>query len=330
MKEFPLISIVIITYNNESVSIGGAESIRRALDSLIHQSWPNIEIIIQDDCSDDNTLNILREYNLKYTNVKLYKNIKNLGVIENFTSILQRVNGEYFLWACVDDYYHQDYIKNCMKRLIDSPEKIACQSYIQMNKLDQTTIFKYHREINIPNISEENKVINKILLPRNNSYSGKNFPLNPFIHAVQRTVFARYIYEYPFLLYFEEVIPLLFIWMGGICCVENILFENCAKKVFSEKYSNSSFVKKKKNYLFVAYCMVKVLFVFISLKFRKIIKVKWIYIITTWYRLIPYYCRYFFNDSWYKIKISMFEIINKCCPKLILFYRKIKKLIYEK
>jgi glycosyltransferase involved in cell wall biosynthesis len=100
--DFPLISIAICTYNGEKY-------IEEQLDSIVNQSYPNLEIIVLDDCSTDNTIAIIKaKYN--YPNLKLYANNCNLGFIKNFEKILPLCNGEYIALADQDDIWHLDKI----------------------------------------------------------------------------------------------------------------------------------------------------------------------------------------------------------------------------
>ena len=66
------VSIVMCTYN-------GAKYIREQLDSIINQTYPIFEIIIQDDCSTDETVEIIRKYAENHSNVHLFQNEKLLG-----------------------------------------------------------------------------------------------------------------------------------------------------------------------------------------------------------------------------------------------------------
>ena len=61
------VSIVICTYN-------GAKYIREQLDSIVNQTYPIFELIIQDDSSTDETISICREYAEKYSFIKPYIN----------------------------------------------------------------------------------------------------------------------------------------------------------------------------------------------------------------------------------------------------------------
>ena len=66
-----LVSICVATYNGEKY-------IREQLDSLLSQTYQHLEILLQDNCSTDNTFQILTEYAEQYDNIKLFQNKKNL------------------------------------------------------------------------------------------------------------------------------------------------------------------------------------------------------------------------------------------------------------
>jgi len=61
-----LVSIALCTYNGEAY-------LKQQLDSIVNQSYPGIELIAVDDCSSDNTLNILKEYHKKLKNKAVHK-----------------------------------------------------------------------------------------------------------------------------------------------------------------------------------------------------------------------------------------------------------------
>ena len=76
----PLISVVVATYN-------GARYIREQLDSIIHQTYSNIEVVITDDRSTDETMSILEEYAAQYPNIRVYQNETNLKYVKNYIQI---------------------------------------------------------------------------------------------------------------------------------------------------------------------------------------------------------------------------------------------------
>lgn len=97
-ESLPLVSIVLATYNGEKY-------LAKQLESLFLQTYSNIEIITVDDCSTDNTVNILREYALKHANLKVYVNEANLGFIKNFEKGCTLTNGEFIAFCDQDDYW---------------------------------------------------------------------------------------------------------------------------------------------------------------------------------------------------------------------------------
>jgi len=93
----PKISIIIPVYNVEKY-------LRECLDSCVNQTLENIEIICVDDCSPDNSIEILREYQIKDSRIKIlrHKTNKNLGAARN--TGLENATGEYVWFVDSDDY----------------------------------------------------------------------------------------------------------------------------------------------------------------------------------------------------------------------------------
>ena len=97
--ESPLISIVITTYNGEKY-------LHTQLDSIINQTYTNLEIIIIDDCSKDNTQCIINEYALLDKRIKFYYNNNNLGYIKNFEKGIKLSTGKYISLCDQDDVWN--------------------------------------------------------------------------------------------------------------------------------------------------------------------------------------------------------------------------------
>ena len=102
-----LVSIMIPTYNQEKY-------ISDAIQSALSQTYENLEIIVCDDNSIDNTYKILKKYNDK--RLKIFKNNKNLGRVKNYRHILYDLaNGEYVINLDGDDYFlDNEYIQKCV------------------------------------------------------------------------------------------------------------------------------------------------------------------------------------------------------------------------
>ena len=104
-----LVSICIATYNGERY-------LKKQLNSICSQTYENIEIIIQDDCSSDNTIKIIEAYQQKHP-IKLFQNNTNLGYIKNFESLVAKANGEYIALCDQDDIWEKDKIELLVKNI---------------------------------------------------------------------------------------------------------------------------------------------------------------------------------------------------------------------
>lgn len=96
--EYPLISIAICTYN-------GSLYIKKQIDSILNQTYKNIEIVVVDDDSTDNTYQILNEYAALYSQIKLTKNNENLGFNKNFEKAISLCTGSYIAISDQDDIW---------------------------------------------------------------------------------------------------------------------------------------------------------------------------------------------------------------------------------
>lgn len=106
-KSKPLVSIGLIAYNRES-------TLPDAIRSLLAQSYKNIELIISDDASSDDTSRISREFARKDKRVKFYRQKVNIGLPHNSNFVLSKAKGLYFMWASDDDMWEKDFIKTLL------------------------------------------------------------------------------------------------------------------------------------------------------------------------------------------------------------------------
>jgi glycosyltransferase involved in cell wall biosynthesis len=123
MNTTPLVSVILGAYNGEKY-------LEEQLDSIVRQTYPNIEIIIADDCSTDGTPGILKKYSEKYENITVYYNEKNLGLIRNFENAVQYANGEYIAFADQDDVWLLEKIQCQMDNIGDNTLIYSDSEYI--------------------------------------------------------------------------------------------------------------------------------------------------------------------------------------------------------
>lgn len=108
----PLVSILIPVYNREKI-------ISETITCAVNQTYPNIEIIIGDNCSTDNTWTILQEWAQKDVRIKIFRNEKNLGPVLNWKECIDRANGEYakILWS--DDLMSDTFVEHTLSLFDD-------------------------------------------------------------------------------------------------------------------------------------------------------------------------------------------------------------------
>ncbi len=110
MSKQPLISIAMATYNGEKY-------LKEQLDSILSQTYSNIEIIICDDYSGDATRSILEEYSQKDKRIKLYFNEKNIGYVKNFEKAISLCSGEFIALSDQDDIWMEYKIETLYKNI---------------------------------------------------------------------------------------------------------------------------------------------------------------------------------------------------------------------
>lgn len=97
----PLVSILIPVYNREDM-------LKRAVDAALNQTYDNIEVIISDNASTDNTWEVCLDYAKKDKRVKVFRNEKNLGPVLNWKCCIDRATGELGKILFSDDAIFED------------------------------------------------------------------------------------------------------------------------------------------------------------------------------------------------------------------------------
>jgi len=124
-KAPPRISIVLPTYN-------GAKYIRKSIDSCLNQTYANIELIIVDDGSTDETPRIIKAYLDK--RIKYFRHKKNKGLPHALNTGFANATGEYLTWTSDDNYYDKNAIeKMCNFLQAGSCEFVYCDYYTFKN-----------------------------------------------------------------------------------------------------------------------------------------------------------------------------------------------------
>lgn len=103
------VHILLACYNGEKY-------LREQLDSLLHQTYTDFQIIARDDQSTDSTSDILQSYQHKYPNKLIIMPSKErLGTVGNFSALLTYSAADYLFFSDQDDVWHQDKLKHFLE-----------------------------------------------------------------------------------------------------------------------------------------------------------------------------------------------------------------------
>jgi glycosyltransferase involved in cell wall biosynthesis len=113
----PLVTIGMPTFN-------GARFLAQSLDSLLAQDYRNLELVISDNCSTDETEKIARDYARRYGRIRYLRNETNLGVAANFNRVLSEASGTYYMWAADHDLWDPVLVSRCVEALEANPAAV--------------------------------------------------------------------------------------------------------------------------------------------------------------------------------------------------------------
>lgn len=105
-----IVDVLLPTYNGEKY-------IKEQIDSILNQTHQNIRLIVSDDCSKDNTPQILKEYEQKDDRVEVYIQDENLGVVKNIEFLLKKVKNEFYMLSDQDDVWLPKKIEKSLEKL---------------------------------------------------------------------------------------------------------------------------------------------------------------------------------------------------------------------
>ena len=104
INKIPLVSICIPVFNGEHL-------ISRALESCINQTYKNIEVVVVDDVSADNTRQVVKSYAQRDNRIKFFQNKTNIGLADNFLNSYKLASGAFIQHLNQDDWLDKNYIE---------------------------------------------------------------------------------------------------------------------------------------------------------------------------------------------------------------------------
>lgn len=112
------VDVFVITYCS-------AKYVLQTLDSIYAQTYPNIRLIISDDCSKDNTVEICQQWLVahgeRFSDTTILETPYNQGTVFNCKRAFERVESEYYMMIAGDDYLAPTHIEKCMAKYTEMP-----------------------------------------------------------------------------------------------------------------------------------------------------------------------------------------------------------------
>lgn len=123
----PLVSIIMPTFNAGS-------TIKDAIQSILNQTYKNWELIITDDCSSDNTLEILREYACADSRIKFIRNETNSGAGFSRNRSIDAAKGKYIAFLDADDLWLENKLSHQISFMEKNGYLFSFSSYQKFSK----------------------------------------------------------------------------------------------------------------------------------------------------------------------------------------------------
>jgi glycosyltransferase involved in cell wall biosynthesis len=115
----PLVNVGLPVFN-------GARFLPRAVDSILGQTLGDLELLIADNASTDDTESIARRYAQRDGRVRYVRHLENRGAYFNWNFVARTATGRYFKWASANDYCAPTMLARCVDALESDPSLVLC------------------------------------------------------------------------------------------------------------------------------------------------------------------------------------------------------------
>jgi glycosyltransferase involved in cell wall biosynthesis len=180
------VSIILPTYN-------GAKYIKRAIESVISQSFSNWELLIIDDGSSDNTENIIKEYVKKDSRIIYFKNEVNLGIQKTLNMGLKEATGEYIARIDDDDeWIDKDKLQKQVEFLNNNSDHVLVGTGVIVVDEEGKELFRYL----LPEFDKEirSKILSKNCFVHSSVIFNKNVALS--LGGYDESKYTRHVEDY--------------------------------------------------------------------------------------------------------------------------------------
>lgn len=175
----PLVSVCVITYNS-------SKYILDTLDSIKKQTYPNIELIIGDDCSTDNTCALVNDWieknRTELSHIKFLQNEKNMGVSYNANRVRNNSTGKWIKGVAGDDQLLPNSIAGYMDFVERHPDAEICfgklqffsyDSRIDLDKIRNDYETNFYARIKLPLKKQQKEILKSLFIPGPGTFYSK-------------------------------------------------------------------------------------------------------------------------------------------------------------
>ena len=157
-RPVPAISFGLPVFN-------GALYLRRAIDSILAQTFTDFELIVSDNASTDATAQIIREYAKRDPRIRRYRQKINIGIGNNWTFVAEQARGKYFKWVSANDEYEPALAADCLEVMQADPEVVLCYGRTQFMDLAGVRMGIYNEDFSAdsPSALERYRIVRKQL-----------------------------------------------------------------------------------------------------------------------------------------------------------------------
>ncbi|MEH7106793.1 glycosyltransferase family 2 protein [Bacillus sp. JJ1764] len=150
------VQILLSTYNGEKY-------VAQQLDSLLQQDYQNLEILVRDDGSKDQTVNIIESYAAEHSNIQLIKTV-NKGVISSFFELVEKASdsAEYFAFCDQDDFWKPTKVSRAVALMEKEAASVPVLYFSRLEIVDENLQFLKHSQIPPKGVGFENALIQNV------------------------------------------------------------------------------------------------------------------------------------------------------------------------
>jgi glycosyltransferase involved in cell wall biosynthesis len=212
----PAVTIAIPTYN-------GQKYLEETLESAIRQSYPFCQILVVDDGSTDDTLNIVNDFAIKFDNIRVVRNKENLGIVPNWNRCLELAETDWVKILHQDDLLEPNCVEEMMYAVIKANVSMAIcnRDFIIEQDTDEKTIRFFKSElIKLKDWVEEGCSHPEIVTKAFEKYKFLNIFGEPTTLIINKSIIKDYgtfnvdihqLCDFEFILRYASNIPVYFI-----------------------------------------------------------------------------------------------------------------------